>query len=100
MLGDSDVIATIAGKDIEVAKTFYEGKLGLTRLPSEELDVFVSKSGRSQVLVYQSQYVGTNNAAKSSAFAKPYVCRRARRSGAVSSAGIPSASAGRAEFVA
>ncbi len=77
MLGDSDVIATIAMKDVEVAKTFYERKLGLTRLPSEELNVFVSKSGRSQVLVYQSQYAGTNNAAKSSAFAKP-VCLRPR----------------------
>ena len=49
MLGDSDVIATIAVNDIEVARTFYEGKLGLTRLPSEEWDVFVSKSGTSQV---------------------------------------------------
>ena len=62
MLGNTDVIATCAVRDIEKAKKFYGGTLGLTLLPSEEAGVLSYKSGKSALLVYQSQYAGTNKA--------------------------------------
>ena len=62
MLGDNDAIATIPVKDIETAKEFYEGKLGLMTGPSREKGVLTCKSGTSSVLVYESQYAGTNEA--------------------------------------
>ena len=52
MLGNTDVIATCAVRDIEKAKKFYEGTLGLTPLPTEEAGVLSYKSGRSSLLVY------------------------------------------------
>jgi catechol 2,3-dioxygenase-like lactoylglutathione lyase family enzyme len=62
VLGNSDAIATCAVRDIERAKKFYEGTLGLTPLPSQEAGVLSYKSGKSSLLVYQSQYAGTNKA--------------------------------------
>ena len=62
MLGSKDAIATIAVKDIEVARKFYEGKLGLKQMPSQEPGVLSYKSGNSTVLVYESRYAGTNKA--------------------------------------
>ena len=62
MLGDNDAIATIPVKDIDSARDFYEGKLGLMAGPSREEGVLTCKSGTSSVLVYESQYAGTNEA--------------------------------------
>jgi catechol 2,3-dioxygenase-like lactoylglutathione lyase family enzyme len=62
VLGNTDVIATCAVKDVEKAKKFYEDILGLTPLPTEEAGVLSYKSGKSSLLVYQSQYAGTNKA--------------------------------------
>lgn len=62
MLGDKDATATIAVKSIEVAKGFYEGTLGLKPVPTEEPGVLLYTSGNSTVLVYESQYAGTNKA--------------------------------------
>jgi catechol 2,3-dioxygenase-like lactoylglutathione lyase family enzyme len=62
MLGGQDAIATIAVKDIKVASRFYEGTLGLKGVPSEEGGVLSYTSGNSSVLVYESQYAGTNKA--------------------------------------
>ena len=62
MLGDKDVAATIAVKDIKVARKFYEGALGLKPDGSQEPGVLSYKSGNSAVLVYESQYAGTNQA--------------------------------------
>ena len=62
MLGDNDAIATIPVKDIDTARQFYEGKLGLMTGPSREEGVLTCKSGTSSVLVYESQYAGTNEA--------------------------------------
>ena len=62
VLGNTDVIATCGVKDVEKAKKFYEGILGLTPLPTEEAGVLSYKSGKSSLLVYQSQYAGTNKA--------------------------------------
>ena len=62
MLSNTDAIATCAVRDIEKAKKFYEGTLGLTQLPTQEAGVLSYKSGKSSLLVYQSQYAGTNKA--------------------------------------
>jgi catechol 2,3-dioxygenase-like lactoylglutathione lyase family enzyme len=62
MLGDIDAVATIPVKDIKTARKFYEGILGLTPLPSQQSSVLMYRTGESKVLVYQSQYAGTNQA--------------------------------------
>jgi catechol-2,3-dioxygenase len=62
VLGNTDAIATIAVKKIEPARKFYEGTLGLKPMPTQETGVQTYKSGNSNVLVYESQYAGTNKA--------------------------------------
>ena len=62
MLGDNDAIATIPVKDIDVARRFYQEKLGLMAGASREPGVLTCKSGSSSVLVYESEYAGTNEA--------------------------------------
>jgi hypothetical protein len=62
MLERFEVVATIAVKDIGVASRFYEQTLGLSRIPTSERGVQMFKSGNSRVLVYQSDYAGTNKA--------------------------------------
>jgi catechol 2,3-dioxygenase-like lactoylglutathione lyase family enzyme len=62
MLGDNDAIATIAVKDLKAAKTFYEGTLGLKPTRNSEPETLNYKSGNTPVLVYKSQFAGTNKA--------------------------------------
>jgi catechol 2,3-dioxygenase-like lactoylglutathione lyase family enzyme len=62
MLGDKDAVANIAVKDLEAAKKFYEGILGLKQVDAEGQEVIVFKSGNSMINVYRSQYAGTNQA--------------------------------------
>jgi catechol 2,3-dioxygenase-like lactoylglutathione lyase family enzyme len=62
MLGDKKAMATIAVRKIPAARTFYEGKLGLEPTDTQESGVVGYKSGNSEVLVYESQYAGTNKA--------------------------------------
>jgi catechol-2,3-dioxygenase len=62
VLGDKDAIATIAVKDVNVAKKFYEDTLGLKPEPAQESGVLSYKSGRAMVLVYKSRFAGTNQA--------------------------------------
>src|SRR5215213_6567343 len=61
-LENADAIATCAVKNLDTARRFYEDTLGLVPLPSAESGVLAYKSGRSSILVYQSQYAGTNQA--------------------------------------
>jgi catechol 2,3-dioxygenase-like lactoylglutathione lyase family enzyme len=64
MLASNPVIATIAVKDVDAARRFYEGTLGLSRvdLPSPDPTTDLYRSGSSAILVYQSAYAGTNQA--------------------------------------
>ncbi len=62
MLANTDAIATCAVKDITAARKFYEGTLGLAPLPTEEEGVLAYRSGKASILVYESQYAGTNKA--------------------------------------
>ena len=61
MLADKNAIATVAVKNLETAKKFYEGTLGLTKEMESE-DVVAYKTGASKLFVYKSQYAGTNKA--------------------------------------
>lgn len=62
MLGDKNAAATIAVRNITTARAFYEGTLGLKRVGNDETEAVQYKSGDSQILVYKSQYAGTNKA--------------------------------------
>ncbi|HEY3204498.1 MAG TPA: VOC family protein [Thermoanaerobaculia bacterium] len=62
MLRDKDAIATIAVKDTNAAKKFYEDTLGLKPAPTRERGVLSYKTGNSAILVYESRYAGTNKA--------------------------------------
>lgn len=62
MLGDNDATATIAVKNLAAAKKFYEGTLSLKLIHTQEGGAATYKSGNSTVLVYESQYAGTNKA--------------------------------------
>lgn len=62
MLGNKDAMATIAVKDIAIAKKFYEEKLGLKPLESAQESVLSYQSGKTVMVVYVSQYAGTNRA--------------------------------------
>jgi len=62
MLRDKDPIANLAVKNIDVAKKFYEGALGLTPVDREGDELVVYKAGNSRIFVYRSQYAGTNKA--------------------------------------
>ena len=61
MLGDKTAMATIAVKDMEAAKKFYEGTLGLAK-QKEDPSGILYKSGAGGVFVYPSQFAGTNKA--------------------------------------
>jgi catechol 2,3-dioxygenase-like lactoylglutathione lyase family enzyme len=62
MLGGKDAAANLAVKNLEVAKKFYEGTLGLTPVGAQHHELIVFKSGASTINVYRSQYAGTNRA--------------------------------------
>jgi catechol 2,3-dioxygenase-like lactoylglutathione lyase family enzyme len=62
MLGNKDLVATVAVKNLETARKFYEGTLGLKPVDTEGEELIVFKSGNSTLNVYRSQYAGTNRA--------------------------------------
>jgi catechol 2,3-dioxygenase-like lactoylglutathione lyase family enzyme len=65
MLGDKDAAATIAVSDLQRARDFYESTVGLTPVQEQPGGVLY-KSGNSVVLVYPSEYAGTNQATAAS----------------------------------
>jgi EmrB/QacA subfamily drug resistance transporter len=62
MLSNKELVATVAVKDLAVARKFYEGTLGLKVASAEGTEAITLESGRSSLLVYRSQYAGTNQA--------------------------------------
>lgn len=62
MLGRKNVMATVAVRDMGVAEKFYGGTLGLRRVDSEGEEAVAYEAGTSRLLVYRSQYAGTNRA--------------------------------------
>jgi len=68
MLGAKNASATLAVKDMDTARGFYENTLGLTPAEGGPSDphAVLYRSGDSVVLVYQSAYAGTNQATAAS----------------------------------
>jgi catechol 2,3-dioxygenase-like lactoylglutathione lyase family enzyme len=62
MLSDRDALANIAVKDLETAGKFYEGTLGLKRVSEQASEGIIFKSGSAQLIVYRSEFAGTNKA--------------------------------------
>ncbi|MES2399903.1 MAG: VOC family protein [Pseudomonadota bacterium] len=63
MLANRNVMATIAVKDLKSARQFYGDRLGLQlRESSEAMGVLNYQSGTAVVVVYVSQFAGTNKA--------------------------------------
>jgi catechol 2,3-dioxygenase-like lactoylglutathione lyase family enzyme len=62
MLKDANVMATIAVKNLAAARAFYVDKLGLEPGDASEPGVLSLRSGGTTLLVYESQYAGTNRA--------------------------------------
>ena len=62
MLADREAAATIAVKNLAKARAFYEGKLGFKRFGPDGPDVVTYRSGSSFIVVYESDYAGTNKA--------------------------------------
>ena len=62
MLNSKDALATIPVKSVKEARRFYADVLGLTVEETPEKGVFGLKSGATKILVYESQFAGTNKA--------------------------------------
>jgi catechol 2,3-dioxygenase-like lactoylglutathione lyase family enzyme len=65
MLGNKPAAATLPVSDLQAAREFYENVLGMTpiqEMGEEEAGALLYKSGDSVVLVYESEYAGTNRA--------------------------------------
>lgn len=61
MLSTHDTMATLAVKDLQTARGFYEGTLGLSP-KSENEEGIVYGTGSGAFFVYRSQFAGTNKA--------------------------------------
>jgi catechol 2,3-dioxygenase-like lactoylglutathione lyase family enzyme len=62
MLGKVDATPMIAVKDLDRARTFYEGTLGLKTQDEMGGEVLTMKSGDTTINVYRSEFAGTNKA--------------------------------------
>ena len=62
MLGDRLAVATVAVRDLAAAKRFYETSLGLKQIDAEGEEAVVYRTGTSRLVVYRSQFAGTNQA--------------------------------------
>jgi catechol 2,3-dioxygenase-like lactoylglutathione lyase family enzyme len=58
MLNDSDVVANVAVKDLEVSKKFYGGVLGLELVDDSQFGA-TYKSGSTKLFVYVTPKAGT-----------------------------------------
>jgi catechol 2,3-dioxygenase-like lactoylglutathione lyase family enzyme len=62
MLKDAQVMATVAVRDLAQARRFYEGQLGLSPDGPGEEAMAAYRCGGALLLVYESQFAGTNRA--------------------------------------
>jgi catechol 2,3-dioxygenase-like lactoylglutathione lyase family enzyme len=62
MLANRNVMASIAVRDINAARKFYGEVLGLPALDSEQAGVLSYQSGTATLIVYVSEFAGTNKA--------------------------------------
>ena len=62
MLSNKNALANIAVKNLEISSKFYENILGLEKIDSVGEVVVGYRCDISSIMVYQSQYVGTNKA--------------------------------------
>jgi catechol 2,3-dioxygenase-like lactoylglutathione lyase family enzyme len=62
MLGEKDAIATVAVRDLAQARKFYETVLGLRVVDAQGSEAITFKSGNSSIIVYRSEFAGTNKA--------------------------------------
>ena len=62
MLGNTDAVANVAVRDLDVATDFYRHTLGLKPVHREGKELVVFQSGHSSINVYRSDYAGTNKA--------------------------------------
>ncbi len=62
MLGKQTAIPTVAVRNLDAAKKFYEGTLGLKQIDAEGDEVAVYETGGSRINIYRSQFAGTNKA--------------------------------------
>ena len=62
MLGAKEAMATVAVRDLDKAKKFYEGTLGLKLTDQQEEEALTYQAGGTKLLVYRSQYAGSNKA--------------------------------------
>lgn len=64
MLTNMDATATVGVRDIAAAREFYGNVLGLTAVKDDGdgAEILIYSSGNTQVLVYRSEFAGTNRA--------------------------------------
>lgn len=62
MLGTRNAVANLAVSDIDRARDFYTGTLGLKQVDNEGEELIVLKSGDSSINVYRSEFAGSNEA--------------------------------------
>ena len=62
MLGNKDAVANIAVRNLQTARKFYEGTLGLKAVGAEGDELIAFRSGGSTLYVYRSDFAGTNKA--------------------------------------
>ena len=62
MLSNTDAVANLPVKNLDIAKKFYKDTVGLTPVAAEGDEVVVFKSGSSKINVYRSKFAGTNQA--------------------------------------
>ena len=61
-IADTAAIANIPVRDIARARAFYGDLLGLTEVANEDDHLVTYRSGASRLIVYRSDYAGTNQA--------------------------------------
>jgi catechol 2,3-dioxygenase-like lactoylglutathione lyase family enzyme len=62
MLDGKEAMATVAVRDLQAAKKFYQGTLGLRQTDAQGEEAVTYQVGAAKLLVYRSQFAGSNKA--------------------------------------